>query len=73
MINELIEKIAPYKEKYNLKISKDKDFLVINGDHYYALETLKSIEEDEITIIIKAKGYSIYLFKRVDAMHTIIY
>lgn len=73
MINELKEKIAPYAEKYNLRISDDNDFLSINNEHFYSLDRLKRIEEDDITIVIRSERYAIYLFKRVNSFHAVIY
>jgi len=73
MINELKQKIAPYTEKYSLKINDDNSFLSVNNNHFYSLDKIKSIEEDDITLIIRSERYAIYLFKNVHSIHAITY
>ena len=72
-IAELKELLIPYQEKYNFKFSDDNDFIKFNNSFYFFLSKIRSIDNDDVAIIIKAEGYSIYLYKRMNLIHTTIY
>ena len=73
MINELIEKLAPYLDQYKLKFIDNNSMLSINGTSYFDLKNYESLEQDDTTIKIKAKGYNITLFKNVDCIYSVTY
>jgi hypothetical protein len=73
MINELIEKIAPYLDQYKIKFTEGNEMIAINNSFYFDLRNYESLNETDSHIDIIAKGYKIVLFKNVDLFYSVTY
>jgi hypothetical protein len=65
-IAELKELLTPYQEKYKLSFNEDGDILRVDTSFHFFLNNVHHVGEDEVSITIRAKGYSIHLWKRTD-------
>jgi hypothetical protein len=65
-IAQLKEMLVPYQEKYKLSFNEDDDMLIVNNSFHFFLNNIYHVKEDEVSITITAKGYSIHLWKRID-------